>query len=68
MSAVASIKDLMSSFMLAELFKGLRITGNFQMWRDLLGNRTDKAAQWEVRAVATEIQRQLAQHAPLVFS
>lgn len=46
----------------------LRITGNFQMWRDLLANRTDGAAQWEVRAVATEIQRQLAQHAPGVFS
>ena len=28
MSAVTSFKDLMSSFMLAELFKGLRITPN----------------------------------------
>lgn len=46
----------------------LRITGNFQMWRDLLANRTDKAAQWEIRAVAQEIKRQLAQHAPVVFA
>ena len=29
MSAVTSFKDLMSSFMLAELFKGLRITGKY---------------------------------------
>ena len=46
----------------------LRITGNFQMWLDLLDNRTDKAAQWEVRAVALEIKRLLAEHAPGVFS
>lgn len=45
----------------------LRITGNFQMWRDLLGNRTTKHAQWEVREVALEIQRQLAAHAPRIF-
>ena len=47
---------------------GLRITGNFQMWVDLLANRTDKAAQWEVRAVAQEIKRQLAERAPRVFA
>lgn len=47
---------------------GLRITGNFQMWTDLLANRTDKAAQWEVRDVANEIKRLLAQHAPRVFA
>lgn len=46
----------------------LRITGNFQMWHDLLANRTDKAAQWEIRAVAQEIKRQLAEHAPVVFA
>lgn len=45
----------------------LRMTGNFQMWRDLLANRTDKAAQWEIREVALEILRQLNQHAPRVF-
>ena len=45
----------------------LRICGNFQMWHDLLGNRASKKAQWEVRAVAEEILRQLNQHAPLVF-
>ena len=45
----------------------LRICGNFQMWHDLLANRTAKKAQWEVRAVAQEILRQLNQHAPLVF-
>lgn len=45
----------------------LRITGNFQMWRDLLANRTTKHAQWEVRDVALEIQSLLAEHAPRVF-
>lgn len=45
----------------------LRICGNFQMWRDLLSNRTAKKAQWEVREVALEILRQLNQHAPHVF-
>ena len=29
MSTVTSIKELMSSFMLAELFKGLRVTGKY---------------------------------------
>lgn len=45
----------------------LRICGNFQMWHDLLANRTAKKAQWEVREVALEILRQLNQHAPRVF-
>ena len=45
----------------------LRMTGNFQMWLDLLGNRTAKHAQWEVRDVAVEIKRLLAEHAPGVF-
>lgn len=45
----------------------LRITGNFQMWLDLLGNRTTKHAQWEVRDVAVEIQRLLAEQAPGIF-
>lgn len=46
----------------------LRMTGNFQMWLDILTNRTSKHAQWEIRAVACEIQRQLAEHAPRIFS
>lgn len=45
----------------------LRLCGNFQMWHDLLTNRTAKAAQWEVREVAVEILRQLNAHAPNVF-
>jgi len=45
----------------------LRMTGNFQMWLDLLGNRTAKHAQWEVRDVAIEIKRLLAEHAPGIF-
>jgi len=45
----------------------LNMTGNFQMWRDLLGNRTKKAAQWEVRQVAVEIQNLLNGIAPEIF-
>ena len=45
----------------------LNLCLNFQGWRDLLKNRNDKAAQWEVRAVAEEIQRQLAGIAPNIF-
>lgn len=40
---------------------------NFQGWRDFLRNRADKHAQWEVRAVAEDIQRQLAGIAPEIF-
>ena len=45
----------------------LRITGNFQMWRDLLGNRTTKHAQWEIRDCCTQIANQLALRAPRIF-
>lgn len=45
----------------------LRICGNFQMWHDLLANRTAPKAQWEVREVAQEILRQLNEHAPSIF-
>jgi len=45
----------------------LRITGNFQMWLDLLGNRTTKHAQWEVRDVATEVKKLLAEKASGIF-
>ena len=45
----------------------LHVCGNFQFWRDFLRNRTSKHAQWEVRAVALEIQRLLAEQAPRIF-
>ena len=45
----------------------LNLCLNFQGWRDFLSNRTDKAAQWEIRDVANEIQRQLAGIAPEMF-
>lgn len=45
----------------------LNITGNFQAWRDFIALRTDKAAQWEIRAVAYEIKRLLCEIAPNVF-
>ncbi|MCW5640193.1 MAG: NADH-quinone oxidoreductase subunit NuoI, partial [Rubrivivax sp.] len=35
MSSVASLKDLVSSFMLVELFKGLRITGKYFLARKI---------------------------------
>lgn len=45
----------------------LRMCMNFQAWRDLLANRTHSAAQWEIRNLALEIQRQLAEIAPNIF-
>ena len=41
---------------------------NFQGWQDFLRNRNDKHAQWEIRAVAEEIQRYLIEIAPNIFS
>lgn len=40
---------------------------NFAAWQDLLRNRLAKSAQWEIRAVAEEIQRQLHSLAPELF-
>lgn len=45
----------------------LNLCLNFQSWQDFLNNRTDKAAQWEIRDVAVEIERQLHELAPEVF-
>ena len=35
MSAVASVKDFVSSFMLAELFKGMALTGKYMFSRKI---------------------------------
>lgn len=40
---------------------------NFAAWRDLLNNRTAKAAQWEIREVAQAIQAELHKIAPELF-
>lgn len=45
----------------------LNLCLNFQGWRDFLKNRTSKTAQWEVRNVALEIERQLKEIAPVIF-
>lgn len=45
----------------------LNITGNMQMWRDLLNNRTKPAAQWEVRATMIEVQNLLHSICPEIF-
>ena len=45
----------------------LNICMNFQGWKDFLHNRTDKHAQWEIRAVALEIQSYLNSIAPRLF-
>lgn len=43
------------------------VTGNFQAWHDFLRNRTDKAAQWEIRECAELIGKELSLIAPNVF-
>ena len=40
---------------------------NFQGWQDFLRNRAEKHAQWEIRDVAHELKRQLAEIAPGIF-
>ena len=45
----------------------LNVCMNFQAWQDFLHNRTEVHAQWEVREVALEIQRQLREIAPNLF-
>lgn len=43
------------------------VTGNMQAWTDFLRNRLDKAAQWEIRAVAQRMHEELMKIAPNVF-
>ena len=45
----------------------LHMTGNFQMWRKWLQARTAASAQWEIRAVANEVAKQLHGIAPNIF-
>jgi len=40
---------------------------NFQGWQDVIANRTAKSAQWEIREVFEEIERQLHNIAPNIF-
>jgi thymidylate synthase (FAD) len=40
---------------------------NFQGWRDVIKNRTNKTAQWEIRDVFEEIERLLHEVAPNIF-
>lgn len=40
---------------------------NFQAWQDFLRLRTSKSAQWEIRELAVEIERQLHGIAPHLF-
>lgn len=45
----------------------LNLCLNFQGWRDIIKNRTSKHAQWEIRAVFKDIDRQLGEIAPNLF-
>ena len=46
----------------------LVVTGNLQAWHDFIKLRTDKAAQWEIREVASQIRDVLKQECPNVFA
>lgn len=48
-------------------FTEMNLCLNFQGWQDFLRNRNAKHAQWEVRGVAAEINRQLNELAPELF-
>lgn len=43
------------------------VTGNFQAWIDFINLRSERHAQHEIRQVALEIKRQLAEKAPSIF-
>jgi thymidylate synthase (FAD) len=43
------------------------VVGNFQAWYDFIKLRSGKEAQWEIREVAHEINRQLHGIAPNIF-
>lgn len=43
------------------------VVGNLQAWRDFIKLRADKHAQWEIRAVAKEINNELHKHCPNLF-
>lgn len=43
------------------------ITTNFREWRHIIGLRTEKAAQWEIRGVCMEILTILQEKAPSCF-
>lgn len=45
----------------------LLVVGNFQAWYDFIKLRSGKEVQWEIRAVAHEINRQLHSIAPNIF-
>ena len=45
----------------------LLAVGNFQAWYDFIKLRSGKEVQWEIRAVAHEINRQLHNIAPNIF-
>lgn len=45
----------------------LNLCLNFQGWRDIIKNRTSKHAQWEIRTVFKDIDRQLGGIAPNLF-
>jgi thymidylate synthase (FAD) len=45
----------------------LLVVGNFQAWYDFIKLRSGKEVQWEIRAVAHDINRQLHSIAPNIF-
>lgn len=45
----------------------LYVVGNYQAWVDFIKLRTSKSAQWEIRDVALEIERQLQESIPEIF-
>jgi thymidylate synthase (FAD) len=54
-------------FLLEGTETSMRLCLNLQAWKDVLANRTSLKAQWEIRGVADEIQRQLTEECPNIF-
>lgn len=62
------VKKEDARFVLPEAFETeLNAVGNLQAWKDFIKLRADKHAQWEIRAVAIEINNILAENCPELF-
>ena len=64
----AGVKKEDARFVLPEAtVTELIVTGNLQAWLDFINLRSGTHAQWEIRTVAHEINKQLTQQCPNIF-
>jgi thymidylate synthase (FAD) len=65
---ILGIKNEDARFILPEATETeVIMTANFREWRHIIQLRTDKSAQWEIRAICNEILEILKEEAPSCF-